>query len=82
MRQTLIGKTYYVEVGEHIDAKGEDAWIYEEEGLPPDGMYWQQRGPNTDSFPEAEARSILLSKTYKNVRIMSREIEVIAYVEN
>ena len=82
MNYNNTGKAFYVEVGEHIDTTGDDAWLYEDQQLPPDGLMWQQRGGFTDSFPEVEARSTLLSKTFKNVRIMSREIEVIAHVES
>lgn len=74
------GKHFYVEVGEFI--LGQEESDYYDGLIDADGLYWSNRGGTTDSFPEVEARSTLLAKTYKNVRIASNEIEVIAYVEN
>lgn len=74
-------KMFTAEYGEAVTGgTDDDEWFgYEKPG--PDGLVWVSRGAWTDSFPEAEARAILLAKTFKNVRIVSRTTEVVGHVE-
>jgi len=74
-------KIFLVQVGEHMDTTAFYEWDAEEAAQSPDGLYWSTRGPATDSFPEVEARALLLAKTYKHIRILAQETEIIGHVE-